>query len=234
MCHKSKQCLLLGPDPATWSRAAPLLPPDWFTGQALLFRDAAQRAADGDRAGAIEILRTMRSDEMRYWFDEHGQVSGRRRAWGLRVAVPSRAGVELDPRRSPRFYEREVFERDHYQCRYCGMPIVAKEALRAFERAVGISVFRVLGTNAQQHGVIHAFKVVADHVVPHKLGGRTLPENLVTSCPGCNYGKENFTLEQLGLDDPRDRLPIPSTWDGLTSLVERLEAQAVTVAAPLA
>jgi len=119
-----------------------------------------------------------------------------------------------------------VFERDHYHCRYCGVPIVAKEPLRAFERAVGISVFRVLGTNAQQHGVIHAFKVVADHVVPHKLGGRTLPENLVTSCPGCNYGKENFTLEQLGLDNPWDRPPTTSGWDGLTPLVAGLNAHA--------
>lgn len=169
----------------------------------------------------------MRSDEMREWFDEHGQVSGRRRAWGLARPAPARYEGELDLRRSPKKFERQVFERDHYQCRYCGVPVVAKEALRAFERAVGPKEFRGVGKNADQHGVIHAFKVVADHVVPHKLGGRTLPENLVTSCPGCNYGKENFTLGQLGLDDPFSRPPSDEPWDGLTSLIDGLVAHAL-------
>jgi hypothetical protein len=94
--------------------------------------------------------------------------------------------------------------------------------LRAFEKVVGISEFRTQGTNAQQHGVIHAFKIVADHVVPHRRGGRTDLDNLVTSCPGCNYGKEAFTIEQLGISDPRDRRPVFSDWDGLTSLLPGL------------
>jgi len=101
MCRKSKHCVQLGHDTAAWSRLAPLPPPDWFSGQAILFRDAAKLAAEGDRAGAIGILQTMRSDEMRYWFDEHGQVSGRRRAWALRIPAPMRPPKEsLDPRRS--------------------------------------------------------------------------------------------------------------------------------------
>ena len=88
----------------------------------------------------------MRSDEMRDWFDEHGQVSGRRRAWALKIPAPTRPPKEdLDPRRSPKKYEAEVFMRDHYRCRYCGGPIVVKEALRAFERAVGTAVFRCVG-----------------------------------------------------------------------------------------
>ena len=80
MCRKAKRCVLLDPDPSNWSRLTPLPPPEWFGQQALVFRDAARLAAAGDRAGAIGILRTMRSDEMRYWFDEHGQASGRRQA----------------------------------------------------------------------------------------------------------------------------------------------------------
>ena len=77
-------------------------------------------------------------------------------------------------------------------------------------------------TNAAPQGVIHAFNIVADHVVPHNRGGRTDLENLVTSCPGCNYGKEAFTLEQLGLDDPRARPPVCSGWYGLISLIPGL------------
>jgi hypothetical protein len=118
-----------------------------------------------------------------------------------------------------------VFERDFYSCRYCGLKLVDKAVLVAFERAVGISVFCIRGTNAQQHGVVHAFKIVADHVVPHRRGGRTDLDNLVTACPGCNYGKEAFTLEQLGISDPRDRPPERNGWDGLRSLLPGLLLQ---------
>lgn len=159
---------------------------------------------------------------MRAWFDEHGQVSGRRRSARLDIPLPSVLSIELDPVRSPAKIERQIFERDSYCCRYCGLSLVAKNVLRAFERAVGISEFRTQGTNAQQHGVIHAFKIVADHVTPHRRGGRTDLDNLVTSCPGCNYGKEAFTIEQLGITDPRDRRPESNDWDGLTSLLPGL------------
>ena len=46
-------------------------------------------------------------------------------------------------------------------------------------------------------------KAVADHVFPWSLGGATSLDNLVTSCGGCNYDKEHWTLEQLGIEDPR-------------------------------
>lgn len=51
--------------------------------------------------------------------------------------------------------------------------------------------------------------------------------NLVTSCQSCNYGKYNYTLEQLGLDDPRIRPPSPfSDWTGLTEYVPLLNRAA--------
>jgi 5-methylcytosine-specific restriction endonuclease McrA len=66
-----------------------------------------------------------------------------------------------------------------------------------------------------------------DHVVPRHFGGRTVWENIVTSCYGCNGRKANRTPEQAGMKllrkpyapktlplmpprfDPRD---IPPSW----------------------
>ena len=222
MCRRAEWCSVLGRDPSKWSRRATLPPPEWFRTQALIFRDAVHSAADGDKADALRILDTIRSDEMRDWFDEHGQMSGRHRARGLGVARPP-LSCELDPVRLPLKCERVVFERDGYTCRYCGLPVVAKEVLIAFEHVVGVAAFSTRGTNAEQHGVIHAFKLVADHVVPHKLGGKTDIDNLVTACPACNYGKECYTLDQLGLEDPRDRDPKLGDWDGLTAFIPGLK-----------
>ena len=117
--------------------------------------------------------------------------------------------------------------------------MVTKEVLEAFKRAVDAPRDRdfatshfytsTKGKNAQQHGVVHAFKIVADHVVPYGCGGRTDLANLVTSCPGCNYGKDRFTIHQLGIDDPRVRPPEYSDWDGLTSLTEGLKRNELQV-----
>jgi 5-methylcytosine-specific restriction endonuclease McrA len=223
MCRKSKSCILLGDEPSAWDKSIPLPPPAWFDEQAFLFRDAAEKAANGERDEAVQILRRIRSDEMRVWFDEHGQMSGLHRIRRLGVSAPKVSPDTFDVLRSPARYEKLVFERDFYKCRYCGLRLIAKGVLTAFEKAVGISEFCTQGTNADQHGVIHAFKIVADHVVPYGSGGQTNPDNLVSSCPACNYGKYNYTLEQLGIDDPRDRPPVHCDWDGLTSLIDGLK-----------
>lgn len=223
MCRKSKSCILLGDDQSTWSKREPLPIPDWFKNELLIFRGAVEQAANGDRAAAIETLKRLRSDEMRYWFDEHGQNSGYYRVRKFNITHPAVDPNTFDPVRSPAKYERAVFERDSYTCRYCGLPLVAKSVLVAFEKAVGTEHFRTQGTNAQQHGIIHGFKIVADHVEPYQRGGRTNLDNLVSACPACNYGKYNYTLEQLGLGDPRERKAVSSGWDGLTSFLNNLE-----------
>ena len=71
-------------------------------------------------------------------------------------------------------------------------------------------------------GVVDAFKPVADHVVPHALAGRTAVDNVVTACGGCKYGKDDYTVEQIGIDDPRCRGPALTEWDGLRSFLPAL------------
>ena len=57
-----------------------------------------------------------------------------------------------------------------------------------------------------------------DHVVPRARGGLNEAENLVTACMVCNFAREAYTLEQLGIADPRSRQPVLDGWDGLTRL----------------
>lgn len=230
MCRKAKTCTELGTDVSTWDNRSPLRPPSWFNDQLLIFVAAVELAADGNRGAAVGMIETMRSDEMRYWFDEHGQTSGMHRKRYFQISVPVVSPDNYDVIREPRKFEREVFKRDCYTCRYCDLRLLSKEVLVAFERVVGSDIFRTTGTNPQQHGAVHAFKIVADHVVPYKLGGRTNLDNLVSACPACNYGKYNFTLEQMGIEDPRNYPPVTSTWDGLLHLVPQLKKEAQQVA----
>jgi 5-methylcytosine-specific restriction endonuclease McrA len=58
----------------------------------------------------------------------------------------------------------DVFKRDDFRCRYCGLSV--------------------------DDGVV----LHADHVIPRSKGGPTTLENLVTACAGCNLGKSNKSL----------------------------------------
>ncbi len=73
-------------------------------------------------------------------------------------------------------------------------------------------------------GVVHAFQPVADHVVPHALGPNRhgQPRDW---CGGCNYGKYHYTVEQIGIDDPRCRAPVMAEWGGFRALLPELIAR---------
>jgi 5-methylcytosine-specific restriction endonuclease McrA len=79
-------------------------------------------------------------------------------------------------------------------------------------------------TDITTHGAVLCYSAVADHVAPRSRGGRTDPENLVTACYPCNFGKADYAVEQLALRDPRAR-PAPE-WDSLERFVPALEARA--------
>ena len=54
-----------------------------------------------------------------------------------------------------------------------------------------------------------------DHLLPHARGGTNDFENMLVTCAPCNCGRDNLTLEEVGLSDPRLREPVRSAWDGL-------------------
>ncbi len=78
-------------------------------------------------------------------------------------------------------------------------------------------------TNATTHGAALVYRAVADHVLPHWSGGSTDQENLITACYPCNFGKAEFSLEQLGLERPRRA--VANGGDGLESLVPAMKRQ---------
>jgi hypothetical protein len=76
--------------------------------------------------------------------------------------------------------------------------------------------------NRGRHGIQLIIQATFDHVVPAaRFHGESFNDiaNLVTSCWSCNFGKAHFTLEELGLEDPREQLIIvDGEWDGLMYL----------------
>lgn len=223
MCTGKTACSYLGGDPTKWSVRSPLVPKEWFESQLELFEESVSALLDGDRAGCLVRLADMRSSEIREWYIVHAMWSGRQRARILGKPRPAKPDkTTLDPRRSTKMFEAQVFVRDGFRCRYCDKRLVSRSFLRQFKRVLNTDDFRQGPRDRDTHGAFLILEPCVDHVVPWTLGGRTAPENLVTSCNPCNYGKAGYTIEQMGLEDPFLRKPHRDGWDGLSSLAERI------------
>ena len=111
-----------------------------------------------------------------------------------------------------------VFRRDGFRCRYCGTRVIHPRA-RAILMTAAPEALSWPSKDDLKHAAFYALTAVPDHVVPFKRGGTNEPENLVTACQCCNYGKGNFLLSELDLTDPRDRPPVTDSWDGLAGLL---------------
>jgi hypothetical protein len=74
--------------------------------------------------------------------------------------------------------------------------------------------------NSEQHAAFQAMWAQYDHVLPHAKGGTNDLSNVVITCAPCNFGRMEFTLEEVGLIDPRSRSPKTTQWDGLERLLK--------------
>lgn len=195
------------------------MPPAWFQEEFGRFRRAIELAAAGDVERSRRLVQEVRGDDLRTWYVVHGQNSGGFRSRYYRVqAKITDIGMRSAP---PASMVVATYQRDHYTCRYCGQRLFPIEVLRAYEGVVGIEYFTATKKNAS-HGAALVFRATYDHVEPLNRGGRHSLDNLVAACYSCNFGKRDFTLEQLGLDDPRSRPVASDDWDGLVSLLPKL------------
>lgn len=214
MCRRRATCFELG-KPETWSINAPLPPPMWLRRDLTQLHESMRSAAAGRIDEALDQLRRIPDERIRDWCVEHGQMSGRFRA----MNADPHAGSPADgPRNASASLRRLVLERDGYACRYCDLPVMTREVLTAFSDLVGPENFPLGRPNAARHRAALASVAQFDHVLPYQLGGPTTADNVVTACWACNYGKDGYTLAQLGIRDPREREPRRSNWDGLSSL----------------
>jgi hypothetical protein len=129
--------------------------------------------------------------------------------------------AERAPLRMPTSSEKQLLHsRDGYHCRFCGVPVIRKE-VRDRLRKLYPGALQWENNTAMQHAAFQAMFAQYDHLLPHARGGNNDLQNMVVTCAPCNYGRMNYTLDEVGLADPRLREPIRSTWDGLERLLHR-------------
>lgn len=113
--------------------------------------------------------------------------------------------------------EQKIFDRDGWRCRYCGTKVISRVARKIFIERFPIETHWV-SSEYERHSALHSQAASLDHVLPHSRGGTNNTTNLVTACGPCQFGRNQWTLEEVGFKDPRERSPILDDWDGLSRL----------------
>jgi len=121
-------------------------------------------------------------------------------------------GVKL---RMPTTADRAaLLVRDGYHCRFCGIPVIRKEIRERIRKSY--PDVRIWGRrNVDQHAAFQAMWVQYDHLLPHCRGGDNGLGNMVITCAPCNFGRMQYTLDEVGLINPLTREPVRTPWDGL-------------------
>jgi hypothetical protein len=125
---------------------------------------------------------------------------------------------ERDPERMPtNNKQEEIFIRDGWRCRFCGVKVISKKA-----RSILIKAFPDQThwgpKEFERHSALYSLAVSLDHVQPHSRGGANDESNFVTTCYCCQFGRGHWTLEESELLDPREYDPVIDSWDGLSRL----------------
>jgi hypothetical protein len=185
------------------------------------YLDAAVDAHLLGNTGLAELLiRAADMDEVREWTES---LWGKGSPYVKPRIVPGAPPVLA---KDKRIVERmpdgvalmKIHDRDGYHCRFCGVPVIRKEVRTLLSKCYP-NALRWERTNLGQHAAFQAMWAQYDHVLAHARGGDNSIENTILTCAPCNFGKMNYTLEELNLIDPRSRPRLSSSWDGLERLL---------------
>lgn len=200
--------------------------PEIFEAASLL-ADAALAHLRSDRATADKLLRAADMPIIGEWLDPIWQgrknaIRAIRMVSGLSPVLPKEDRAK--PRDAPPAMKKALVARDGFHCRLCGIPLIRPEVRKALNRHYPEAA-RWTGAKArEQHRGLQVMWLQYDHVVVHSRGGETSMENIVVTCPACNFGRDRYMMSEVGLRDPRDHPRSPSwsgwrDWDGLEHLL---------------
>lgn len=189
-----------------------------------LLSSAADALLRGERLTAEALFGKANMPEVWHWTNPAQGPSPLQIRLNVRVWKPDGdthpiPKLERDLQRHPTpKVKAAVLSRDGYRCRYCGIPVIEASTRKIACRIFPNAIPWIDGDEARQHAAFQCFWFQYDHVVPYSHGGSSSEENIVVTCALCNYGKDQYTLRQLGISDPRLRAPEPNSWDGLKRL----------------
>lgn len=184
---------------------------------------AADAHRSGDRRTAEDFIAKANQQEIRDWTESIWGPHDPDIHWLQEFAdAPATlpAVARLRPHSPTAATRKSVIERDGYNCRFCGIPVIdprIRTLLRA-DYPLALSWGR---RNIDQHAAFQCMWLQFDHVLPNSRGGDSSIDNIIITCAPCNFGRMERTLDEVLLIDPRSRPIVRSDWDGLERVRQR-------------
>ena len=184
--------------------------------------EAVTAHLNGDTNRAGDLIRLANIAAIRDWVESlWGKASPYLQFRAISDAPPILSGADRGELRMPNSTEKRLLhERDGYHCRFCGIPVIRAEIRNRLRKLYPDALPWPTNSNKAQHPAFQAMWAQYDHVLPHARGGNNNLDNLIITCAPCNFARMNYTLEEVGLADPRLREPVRSSWDGLERLLQ--------------
>lgn len=138
--------------------------------------------------------------------------------------LPRLVAVQRPKPRMPDASTRSaILARDGFHCRFCGIPVIPAEVRQSLN-SMYPDAARWGRRNVNQHAALQCMWLQFDHLIPNERGGTSDRGNVVVTCAPCNFGRMQFTIEEVGLENPLSRSiaaawPRFDTWDGLVRLL---------------
>lgn len=190
-------------------------PPEIFKAASLL-DEAVTAHLNGEHRYAGSLIQQADIPVIREWTEsiwgKNSSYQQYRPISGVAAVIPKEVRIGA---RMPSAREKQaLLARDGHYCRFCGIPVIREEVRKKIAKAYPESL-SWQRNNAGQHAAFQAMWLQYDHLLPHARGGDNSMANMVITCAPCNFGRMDYTLEEVGLADPRTREPVRSEWDGL-------------------
>lgn len=115
--------------------------------------------------------------------------------------------------------KNKLIQRDGYNCVFCGIPLIRSE-VRNYIKKLYPNSLKWERENINQHAAFQAMWLQYDHLLPHSRGGNNDLENLVITCAPCNFARMQFTLTEVGIENPFLNKRAISNWDGLERILK--------------
>ena len=186
---------------------------------AILLSAATEAHLAGDLAGAEQLIRRADMQAIGDWvapllgndtqFPDRAGYVRYRQIPGAPPVLPK--ADRLKERMPTREAQAALISLYGLRCVFCEIPLIRPQVRSAFVKAYPHAV----PWGKVSHAAFLAMWLQFDHVVPHSRGGGNSPSNIVVTCSGCNYGRMSYTLEEIGVTDPRLREVRKTEWDGL-------------------
>lgn len=156
------------------------------------------------------------------WSGHKNEIRGIRAVHDLPPVLPK--NERYTPRDPSRAMKQALIARDGFHCRLCGIPLIRAEVRKELNRLYPKEARWTGLRPVDQHRGLQVMWLQYDHVIVHSRGGPTTMENLVVTCPACNFGRDRYMLSEVGLRDPRFHRRLPTwpnwkEWDGLERIL---------------